>query len=101
MSTLDSAAENGMRVEDEVVSPKAGVCFSCGYSRQYETDCPTREDHTHCEHWWDGPDTVEARERSWHHDANILQEKLKAAREECARLEREVRQLSGEEDYGN
>lgn len=37
----------------------AGVCCSCGYSGEKETACQMRDDHTHCEHWWDGPDSHE------------------------------------------
>ena len=33
-----------------------GVCCRCGYSGEEETDCPARGDHTHCVHWWEGPD---------------------------------------------
>lgn len=32
-----------------------GVCCSCGYDGQRETECKQRDDRTHCEHWWDGP----------------------------------------------
>jgi hypothetical protein len=34
----------------------AGKCCSCGYDGEDETPCPKREDGTHCDHWWDGPD---------------------------------------------
>jgi hypothetical protein len=30
-----------------------GVCCSCGYSGEEETECQAREDKTHCVHWWD------------------------------------------------
>jgi hypothetical protein len=36
-----------------------GTCCSCGYSGAEETPCQAREDRTHCEHWWDGPDERE------------------------------------------
>lgn len=35
--------------------PVGGVCCSCGFSGDEETDCPARDDAIHCEHWWDGP----------------------------------------------
>jgi hypothetical protein len=36
--------------------PVNGVCCSCGFAGDEETDCPSRDDLIHCEHWWDGPD---------------------------------------------
>jgi len=43
--------------------PINGVCCSCGYAGEDETLCLSREDRTHCVHWWDGPDdTTEARD---------------------------------------
>lgn len=35
-----------------------GACCSCGYDGEEETPCGAREDETHCEHWWDGPDAL-------------------------------------------
>jgi len=32
----------------------AGVCCSCRYDGIEETECPARDDRTHCEHWFDG-----------------------------------------------
>lgn len=37
---------------------KDGRCCSCGYDGEVETPCLKREDETHCEHWWDGPEEV-------------------------------------------
>ena len=34
--------------------PVDGRCCDCGYEGHEETECPKREDKTHCEHWWDG-----------------------------------------------
>ena len=35
-----------------------GVCCDCGASDPEGSEvCPTREDGTHCEHWWDGERT--------------------------------------------
>ncbi|VVB53304.1 Uncharacterised protein [uncultured archaeon] len=42
------------------VKPVNGVCCSCGYKGKKETPCKVREDDTHCEHWWDGPDMEKA-----------------------------------------
>ncbi len=36
----------------------SGVCCSCGYDKEEETPYMEREDNTHCEHWWDGPDAA-------------------------------------------
>jgi len=36
--------------------PINGVCCSCGFGGEEETECPARKDHTHCVHWWEGPD---------------------------------------------
>lgn len=36
--------------------PVNGTCCSCSYRGAEETPCEARDDHTHCEHWWDGPD---------------------------------------------
>ena len=41
---------------------KPGKCCSCGYEGAEETECPSREDKTHCPHWWDGPGGVESLE---------------------------------------
>lgn len=35
---------------------RCGTCCDCGYSGDDETPCEKREDGTHCEHWWEGPD---------------------------------------------
>jgi len=40
-------------------APKDGRCCDCGYHGQEETECPKREDKTHCVHWWDGSNTQE------------------------------------------
>lgn len=40
---------------------KAGVCCSCGYAGAEETPCHSREDRTHCNHWWDGVPDEEVR----------------------------------------
>jgi len=37
-----------------------GVCCTCGQSEPYPDDCPKREDGTHCDCWWDGPDLEDA-----------------------------------------
>jgi hypothetical protein len=36
---------------------KNGVCCSCGFSGEEETECSVRPDRTHCVHWWEGPDS--------------------------------------------
>ena len=36
--------------------PKNGRCCCCGYEGAQETECPNRNDKTHCVHWEDGPD---------------------------------------------
>lgn len=38
---------------------KAGRCCSCGhdsskYKNAEDQHCLSRDDETHCEHWWDG-----------------------------------------------
>ena len=38
------------------MTPTRGACCACGYGASDETPCPAREDGTHCNHWWDGPD---------------------------------------------
>jgi hypothetical protein len=40
-------------------APTGGRCCSCGYDGEAETPCEKREDETHCDHWWDGPDDEE------------------------------------------
>jgi hypothetical protein len=37
-------------------TPVDGTCCSCGYNGAEDTPCQAREDRTHCEHWWDGPE---------------------------------------------
>lgn len=37
--------------------PRCGTCCSCGTSAPEESPCPTRADRTHCEHWWDEPES--------------------------------------------
>lgn len=46
--------EPGFHRWPRAAAPREGVCCSCGYDGEEETDCPKREDDTHCEHWWDG-----------------------------------------------
>jgi hypothetical protein len=38
------------------IEAKGGRCCTCGYDGPDETPCLSREDRTHCVHWWDGPD---------------------------------------------
>lgn len=45
-----------MSDQPEALKPCPGTCCSCGYSGTGETECKSREDRTHCEHWWDGPE---------------------------------------------
>jgi hypothetical protein len=46
---------------DEGAEPVSGVCCACGYTGDEETPCPTRDDgHSHCDHWWDGPNEEHA-----------------------------------------
>ena len=44
----------GLLIEWDFMSIPGGTCCSCGYAGQEETECPKREDRTHCVHWWDG-----------------------------------------------
>ena len=53
----DNARDEKLRLDlkhGAVTMPSSGVCCSCGYSGEEETECPKREDKTHCEHWWEG-----------------------------------------------
>ena len=36
--------------------PVNGTCCACGFKGKRETKCKQRDDHKHCEHWYDGPD---------------------------------------------
>jgi len=31
-----------------------GICCTCRYDEEIETDCKEQEDGIHCEHWWNG-----------------------------------------------
>ena len=55
MSYEDGYAFNDVIQDGKVDAIKAGRCCCCGYEGQEETECPKRQDKTHCVHWWDGP----------------------------------------------
>jgi len=44
---------------DHHAEPVDGVCCSCGWASDEETECGDREDRTHCVHWWEGHDDAE------------------------------------------
>lgn len=41
---------------EKASTARDGKCCSCGYEGSEETPCESREDETHCVHWWDGPE---------------------------------------------
>lgn len=45
-----------MKRYDGYEGPLEGVCCQCAYAGEEETPCPKRDDETHCNHWWDGPE---------------------------------------------
>lgn len=57
----DCPVWRGEDVEREKLKlkPQDGICCACGDTGEHkdgeETECPAREDKTHCNHWWDGP----------------------------------------------
>ncbi len=48
---MDNKKQSNLRI--------SGKCCDCGYIGEKETKCPNREDKTHCECWWDGPDQIQ------------------------------------------
>lgn len=45
--------KNGKVRLSEPLKSEGGKCCACGYIGKQDTDCPKREDNTHCFHWFD------------------------------------------------
>lgn len=54
--TAEEASKLALEQASVLMGPCPGTCCTCGYFGPEETECPSREDRTHCEHWYDGPE---------------------------------------------